>query len=191
MAVSADNKTIAKTTAGIFGGNPRVIEYLNADETSRIGVLHSADRPEKGLTSYATIGLSDLSLPRDIDPPLGVEFLGVAESDYPYAEVLSTAAFFVMNDGWEPEPGACFRDIVRMQIPDTELPHLYFTDPSVYWDQEFASRVIGEKTVAWLLAIPISEAEAEYALENGGDALESLFEENEIDITDLERDSVL
>jgi len=190
--VSADNKAIAKTAAAIFGGKPRVIEYLDADESSRIGILQSADRPWDGVTAYATVGLSDVKLAREVDPLLGVELIGACDSDYPqFAEALSTAAFFWINDGWEPEPGACFREVVRMHFPDTELPHFFLTDPSALWEQEFASRVIGDKTVAWLLAVPVSEAEANYAEENGPGALETLFEEHEIDITDLDRDSVV
>jgi len=189
--VSADNKTIAKTVAGIFGGSPRVVEYLDADETAKVAILQSADTPWPGFTSYGTIGLSDVAVPRQIDPPLGVELVGVAGSDVPeFAEALSTAAFFWINDGWEPEPGACFRDVVRMHLPDTELPHLLLVEPNL-WDQEFASRVIGEKTVAWLMAIPVSEAEANFAEENGLDALETLFEQHEVDVTDLGRASVV
>lgn len=189
--VSADNKTIAKTVAAIFGGSPRVIEYLDADEAAKIAILESADEPWPGFTSYCTIGLSDVPVPRQVDPPLGVELIGVAASDLAaFGEVLSTAAFFWINDGWEPEPGACFREVVRMHMPDTGLPHLLLVEPSL-WDQEFASRVVGAKTVAWLMAVPVSEAEANFAEENGLDALETLFEQREVDVTDLQRDSVV
>jgi hypothetical protein len=46
------------------------------------------------------------------------------------------------------------------------------------------------KTVAWLLGVPISDGERSFAEENGGDALEALFEEHQIDIFDLTRPSV-
>jgi len=191
MPVSTDNKAIAKIAAGIFGGQPRVIEYRNAADTAKIAILQAPDRPWADVTSYSTIGLSDVPVPRQINPPLGVELLGAAPSDVPeFAEALSTAAFFWINDGWEPEPGACFRDVVRMHLPETQLPHLLLVEPTL-WDQEFASRVVGEKTVAWLQAIPVSEAEANYAEEKGLDALEELFEKHEVDITDLDRESVV
>jgi hypothetical protein len=190
-SVSTENKAIAKTVAAVFGGNPKVIEYLDAEERSRVAILQAPDRPWQGVTSYSTIGLSDVRIPREVEPPLGAELLGVATTDVPqFPEALSTAAFFWINDGWEPEPGACFRDVVRMHLPDTRLPHFLLVEPNL-WDHEFASRVVGDKTVAWLMAIPVSEAEANYAEENGLDALEDLFEQHEVDITDLDRDSVV
>lgn len=190
--VSNDNKAVAKTVAATFGGSPRVVEYVDAGGASRVAILHSADHPWPGTTSYCTIGLSDVSIPRDVNPPLGVELLAVADSAcHPrFAEALSTAAFFWINDGWEPEPGACFREVLRVHLPETRLPHFFLTDPYL-WEREFGSRVIGAKTVAWLLAVPISEAEADYAEERGPEALEDLLERHSVDITDLGRASVV
>ncbi|WP_422773617.1 suppressor of fused domain protein [Plantactinospora sp. WMMC1484] len=190
--VSNANKAIARTVAAVFGGSPRVVEYLDADGASRVAVLHSTDHPWPGVTAYCTIGLSDLALPREVSPPLGVELLAACDSAlHPrFAEALSTAAFFWINDGWEPEPGACFREVLRMHLPDTRFPHFFLTDPYL-WEGEFRSTAVGDKTVAWLLAVPVSEAEADHAEQHGPDALEELFERHEIDITDPERASVV
>ncbi|MEO3926215.1 suppressor of fused domain protein [Micromonosporaceae bacterium B7E4] len=190
--VSNENKVIAKTVAAVFGGSPRVVEYLDADGASKVAILHSTDHPWPDVTAYCTIGLSAVAIPRDVDPPLGVELLAVADSTlHPrFAEALSTAAFFWINDGWEPEPGACFREVLRMHLPDTRLPHFFLTDPYL-WEREFGSMVVGGRTVAWLLAVPVSESEADYAEENGPEALEELFERHEIDITDLDRAPVV
>jgi len=43
----------------------------------------------------------------------------------------------------------------------------------------------------FLLAIPISDAELQYKNQNGLSALESIFEEKNVDIFDLDRASVL
>jgi antitoxin YqcF len=59
------------------------------------------------------------------------------------------------------------------------------------WDERLASRVVGAKTVAWLMAVPVSEAEANFAEQNGLDALETRFEQREVDVTDLERGSAV
>jgi competence protein ComGC len=47
------------------------------------------------------------------------------------------------------------------------------------------------KKVAWLLAVPISDKEKDFLTENGSDALESLFEEKQIDIFELDRKSIV
>ncbi|MDR7235941.1 hypothetical protein J2Y02_000546 [Neobacillus drentensis] len=47
------------------------------------------------------------------------------------------------------------------------------------------------KQVGWLMAIPISEEEKNYADKNGLEALEELFDENQINVFDLERASVV
>jgi hypothetical protein len=51
--------------------------------------------------------------------------------------------------------------------------------------------VVDYKTVAWLLAVPISDAEAQLRAERGSDALETRFEEAEIDIFNPNRHSVV
>ena len=48
---------------------------------------------------------------------------------------------------------------------------------------------LATKTVAWLLAVPITDAEAAYAGQHGAEALEDLFERAQIDLFDLDRDS--
>ncbi len=50
---------------------------------------------------------------------------------------------------------------------------------------------LDSKKVAWLLAIPISEAERSFAINNGSNKLEDLFEKHQIDIYDLDRSSIV
>jgi hypothetical protein len=47
------------------------------------------------------------------------------------------------------------------------------------------------KTVNWLLCVPISEIELQYKNKNGFDELENLFEKNGVDVFDLDRKSVI
>jgi hypothetical protein len=58
------------------------------------------------------------------------------------------------------------------------------------WDG-FKTLEIENKSIAWLLIIPISEKEKEYANVNGWEALEDKFEEFNIDIFNLYRRSVI
>jgi len=48
-----------------------------------------------------------------------------------------------------------------------------------------------DKKVTWLLAIPISDKERKYAETEGGEKLEELFESENVDFYDLNRQSLL
>lgn len=187
--ISDDNKQIARTLAALFGGTPKVTQYLDREEKAEIAVLSSADQPEDGLISFGTVGLSDYPIPGTLRPPLGVEITAV--SDRPeFAAVLSTAAFCVINSGWQAEPGRVFPDVVAAHLPDTAVPHLMFIAP-YSWGDNLPSRKLTGKTVAWVQAIPISEAEMQFVRDNGGEALEELFEDAQPDFLDLERASAV
>jgi len=50
---------------------------------------------------------------------------------------------------------------------------------------------VDDKIVNFLLAIPISDHELEFKNKNGSEALEDLFQENEVDVFDLDRKSAV
>lgn len=189
---SEANKKIAQDVRAVFGGQQfKVINYLDKDEKSEIYVMHCTETPEQGLISYCTIGLSDYADDGyEVDPPLGVEIIAV--SNLPeFGEVVSTAAFCVINSGYKARPGGAFPGVVKMHHPDTTVPNLMFIEPYLWDEQAFTSRQVGEKTVAWLQAVPISDAETQYLLDHGADALNELFEQHDPDFIDLQRASVV
>ena len=47
------------------------------------------------------------------------------------------------------------------------------------------------REIAWLLIVPISEQEKNYAIANGWEALEDIFEKADIDIFNLNRKSII
>jgi hypothetical protein len=189
---SEANKQIAQHVRGVFAGAQwKVINYLDKDEKSEIYILHSTDTPESGLISYCTVGLSDYADPRyEVDPPLGVEIIAV--SNLPdFAKVVGTAAFCIINSGYHAEPGGAFPHVVKMYYPGTSVPHLMFLEPYLWEEESLESRVIGDKTVAWVQGVPISDAEMELLRDEGAEALEALFEEHQPDFIDLDRASVV
>jgi hypothetical protein len=80
-----------------------------------------------------------------------------------------------------------FHDVVKMYVPGTELPHVMFTAP-FQWDT-MSKLSLSEKTIYPLVAIPISEAEAEVARANGGQGLEALWVQQSTDVLDWSRKS--
>ncbi|MFF7939802.1 suppressor of fused domain protein [Nocardia gamkensis] len=190
MDVCEDNKQIAQIVAAVFGGTPHVVQYLDRDEKSEIAVLSSDDRPAPGLISFCTLGLSDYPIPGRVRPPLGVEIVAISDSSV-FAAVLSTAAFCVINSGWLAEPGRVFPNVMGAHVPDTTVPHLMFVNPYLWEDSDFASRKLTRKTVAWVQAVPITDAEMEYVRAHDAAALEELLVNAEPDILDTRRPSVV
>ena len=76
-----------------------------------------------------------------------------------------------------------------MYYPDSEMEHVLFTSPFLW--KKLKTIDFLDKKVAWLLAVPISTKEFLFAEKEGSEALKTLFENEDIDIFDLERNSIL
>ena len=190
---SQENKLVARYTAAAFGGKPKVVEHVHDSEPLSVDVLECADRPQDGVTAYATIGLSDYPMYDDdgSEFPTRVEFVGACASDRDlFPNVLATAAFIVMRTNRLVYPGAVIPDCVSEYYKRATVPHLFFAAPFL-WDEDLQTHKFGKKTVTWLLGVPITDAEGEFLVKNGDEALEALFEREQIDIFDLRRRSVV
>lgn len=189
--ISESNKVLARRLAGVFASKPQVSRYWDDNKKSSVDVLLCENAPQENVNSYGTLGLSDHPLLNNgEDVGLRVEFVAACGALYDeLANILSTAAFCVINSGWYASPGAIFPDIVSMYRKDTAMKHLMFTPPFL-WD-DLKTLELDDKTVAWLLLVPISEKEYQFAENNGSDALEDLFVEKQIDVFNLDRLSVI
>ena len=193
MSVTVQQKEIATHTASAMRvEKPPISRYWDESEKNSVYILAAADRPQKGVTSYATIGLSDHPLMfKGREFGTRVELVGACGSAFAgFANILSTAAFFVINSCWFCAPGVIFPDIASMHKASDTLSDIYFAHPFL-WDERLKSAVIGSRQVAWLLAVPISKEETAFAQRHGPDRLEALFEEKNIDIYDMNRASVV
>ena len=190
QTVSAENKRLARYVVGVFGGTPHATEFAHDTEELTIGILHCADQPCEGVTSYSTIRLSDYPMRRKgKEFPTRIEIVGAcATDDNEFANVIASTAFCIMRTQKFLHPGACMENYVREYFEDTTVPHLYFTAPFL-WDN-LETQQCDTKQVAWLMAVPISDAEKRYLDAKGDDALETLFEKKQIDVYDLWRRSV-
>ncbi len=66
-------------------------------------------------------------------------------------------------------PGYILENIINLYFSDLDMKHILLTTPFL-WDKA-KSINFGEKTVAWLLAVPISEQEYHFALKYGSEEL--------------------
>ena len=190
--ITEENKAIARMALEAFGGTLNVACYWDEAENNSVDLLACKDRPEKGVTSYSTIGLSDSPILVGGDE-IGVrlELVGACSSlvkEFP--NIITTAAFCIINSKWSCSPGAVFPEVVEMYNCSKTMKHLLFVPPFL-WDEKLKTIDFSSKTVAWLLAVPISEEEYKFAEEESSDKLEDLFEENQIDLFNINRPSVV
>lgn len=191
--VTVRAKMVAKHTAMAFGvKDPPIYRHHDDDGKSSLHVIEAADCPQDGVTSYATVGLSDHPLIRNGEVfNVRVELLGACGSNYAgFENVLATLGFCVVNSTWFCAPGVIFPGAVDMYHLSSTMSDVYFTHPFL-WNDAFESTSFEETTTAWLLAVPVSKQETEYARQYGPARLEELFTEKHIDIYDLNRASVV
>lgn len=191
-AVSADNKLIARHAAKAFGGKPQVVAHWDDENEHSVDILSCPDAPAPGLTSFSTVTLSDSPLiQQGREFPVRIELVGACDTEVEaFANVLCTAALFVMKDGWFCRPGAVFETMVSMYRLSDSMEHLYFTAPS-HWPELNTTLALSTKKVTWLWAIPISDAESRYIAKHGDDRFESLLEESNADVFDIHRTSII
>lgn len=193
MSVTSQQKELASHTASAMQvEKPPISRYWDENEKNSVYLLEAADRPQRGVTSYATIGLSDHPLMfKGREFGARVELVGACGSGFKgFANVLATAAFCVINSRWFFAPGIIFPDVVSMYKASDTLSDIYFAHPFL-WDERLKSTSIGGRQVAWLLAVPVSKAETAFAQTYGPERLEALFEEKDIDIYNLNRASAV
>lgn len=189
--ISESNKSLAKTLAGVFGTKPQVSRYWDDNKKSSIDILLCANSPQEYVYSYGTLGLSDYPLiNKGEDVGFRVEFVAACGARYDeFANILSTAAFCVINSGWYASPGSIFPGVVSMYRKNTDMKHLMFSPPFLWNDLKTLE--LNDKIVAWLMLVPISDKEYQFAEINGSDTLEDLFVEKQIDVFSLDRLSII
>lgn len=177
-----------------FGGMPKVHDYHDEEESRSIAILTCEDAPQDGLKTVATLGLSDFEALGEANQPLafGVELIAAIEGEAAsFERALSTCAFNVIKDRMRIYPGAAFPRVFDLYEDLSEtMSHAFFVDPFI-WGGTFETMTLPSKTVAFLQLVPISDGEFAYLRENGSEALEAVFESNQIDVFDMKRPSTI
>lgn len=185
MTPTQAHKDWANYLRGQVGGKSCVAMYYDDDRTLEIPIF--SGETDGGVLA-STIGLMDYEQSRNPLVRLRTEILIDSHKyDARVLNVLSTIAFYVMKNNWRIRPGVIFEDMLSMYFPYTTLPHIYFTTP-FQWDGISKVKVASD-VIYPILAIPVSEAEADLANKNDGQDLESLWLENEIQVLDWNRRS--
>lgn len=187
-----NKKLIFQTLSRVIGFTPKVVEYYDQIRTSKIDIYIGTDRPDFGISTYSTIGLSKypIDLTNKNGEDIRVEFISICNSDVvKFPNIIATCAFNIINNNYSCRPGTVYPDIVKEYYDGKEMEHVYFTSPFLW--EELQNIYIDNNVVTWLLAMPISNNEFEFLKINGSDALEDLLEKNSVDIFDINRKSIL
>lgn len=187
-----NNKKIAKKLWDIIGGTPKVVEYWDNDDKSKIDIYIGVDKPYEGVNSYGTIGLSnyDIGLKVAEEKELRVEFISACGSEYEFfGNIIASCGFNIINNQFSCSPGTVYPGVICKYSEEYEMKHVMFVSPFL-WDNP-SNMELEDKIITWLMPIPISDKELKYLQNYGSDELQSLFEKNDIDIFDMRRESVL
>lgn len=170
-----------------------IARHWDADDRSSVFVLKADAVPRLGVVSFSTVGLSDRPMilrGREFETRVELAGACVSESAEVYAKVMATLAFCVMNTGWFCAPGVIFPDVVKMYSASETMADVYFVPPYL-WNGRLHSLDGDLFSTAWLMAVPISKAEATFAQSEGSVAFEKLLEQRRVDVFDLNRASVV
>ena len=190
--ITPENQNLAQFVGKVFGDDWTIAEHLDENRQLVVYVLSGKDADVPNLVSHATIGLSDKALGKDkSDIPLGAEIVACGPEDVDYLDgALANVANAVLTHNMLCKPGTIFANALGVYNKDSALKHFLFTVPSM-WNDTLYPLQFKTKTVLWLQAIPITDAEKEYAEKHGANALGEKLEEAEVDLTDFERESVV
>lgn len=183
---SNEQKELYKRLSPILGIESKVVGYGDDKNNLSIDILTCPDPIDKNVYFYSTLGLFNNVINNN-----RYEILMTGYNRYEYvSNVLSSCAFFVIKNGWECKIGSIFETILDMYYPNFEMKHIVFVAPYI-WEEKLEDFELGNNKINFVLGIPISQKELEYKNKNGLDALETLLEEHDTDIFDIERSSLI
>jgi hypothetical protein len=187
---SSENKMLANYLKHKIGGKFSVFEYFDEENIKSTDIISLEDTPEIGVSTVASIGLSDTSINLSIEgKPLRTELLmSFYSAQENGAKILSTCVFEIMDGSHRVKPDVVLPRIIELYRPQSSMQHVLLTDPYL-WDLD--TQHLESKVVAWLIAVPISDAEFTYARRNGVEELKGILEKHSVDVFDLDRSSII
>jgi len=188
LQLSAHTADLLRTALGPYSA--RAYRHA-ADAAVVLEVLRVGDCPERGLVTYASLGLCDIAWPEAGRPR--VELLLRASNDSEVcAQIVANTAFHLMDKRFFPEPGSMVRDVIAVLGAgdvSQRLPHVYFTVPRP-WSIELPLDE-GPPPITLSMVVPVSEREYQYWRQHGAQAFEASLTASRIDVADLRRTSAV
>ncbi|MGH3940922.1 MAG: suppressor of fused domain protein [Pseudonocardiaceae bacterium] len=157
-----------------------------------VDVLVGPNFPQDGTTTLYTVSLSSRNVIIDgVEQDFGIELATCHSNSMDGCiDVIFDAAFLYVEHGEEFYPGAVLPDLIGRRGLSETMKHFFLITPFL-WDGKLKSiKGIGDRETRYLLAVPISDAEMALAGTEGSEALDDLFEQEQIDIFDWNRPSI-
>ena len=129
-------KEIVDVLSNVVGGNRKIYRFYDESEKSNIDIYYGIDSPQKEVTTYGTIGLSEYSLDLKLEEnrELRVEFIAACESARPeFGNILSSCAFNIINTHFPCYPGVIYPSVVSEYYKKSDMKHILLTTPFL-WD---------------------------------------------------------
>jgi antitoxin YqcF len=172
-----------------LGAKTKVVRYGDDDGRQDVFLVSALDVPCAGVTTFGTVGLSNRSQ-QFHDKEVFVEVLGAcASATSRFDNLIASCAFASLKGGTSVVYGGIIENILDQYQLSARLRHVTFVAPFLW--AGFEPFDVQGKQIHWLAAVPISDAELKYLREEGIDALEDLFEKNQINLYDIDRRSAL
>lgn len=175
-----------------IGSDVKVQNYYDKKNEAKIDIYIAKNKPDFELSTYSTIGLSEYTIGMtDMnDREIRVEFIGICSTDVDvFPNILASCAFNIINSKYTCKPGIVYPGVITPYLDETDMKHIYFTSPFLW--EGLQGLEMNHNRLAWLLAIPISDAEFKYIQHNGNEAFEELLEQRDVGFSDIYRNSVL
>ena len=195
IEVTDFHRAVARHFADAIGiADPLFRRYASDLGKGEIHMLSADDTPDPGVRTFSTVGLSAHPMRRNgAEFPVRLEMYGASYAHCAdiYGRVLSSAAFEVMTAGWICLPNVIFPGLFSLYPGASEtMSDIFFADP-YGWAERLKSFKVEGHTVAWLMAVPISRNEADFAREHGAARFVEHLEMAGIDVFDLNRRSTV
>lgn len=191
MSEATDHgREIARFVATVLDAKPQV-ERSRWDGGFTSDVLVATDSPQSGVTTLATLNISNTNAVLDgREQDYGVELVTCHYSSIAGCiDAIFDAAYFAMAYKEELYPGAVLPDLIARNDISKTMKHFFLITPFL-WDGRLKSIDATDRETRYLLAVPISDAEMALAGTEGSEALGELLDRQRIDMFNWNRASV-
>lgn len=189
-------RQITRHTMTAFGVAPSVEPKIllspgGEEGLPSLNLIECDNIPQFGVTSYATIGMSQYTnLSTGGGKNLGVELLAAAGSNWKVIQSgLIGSALNIASGKHSIWPDTIFPDVMSGFDQAVSVPHALFVLPFLWNDIEDLES--DDLVITWLMMVPVSDQEFLFAELNGVQALNARLLEAQPDVFNLMRPSVI
>ncbi|WP_229051478.1 suppressor of fused domain protein [Aeromicrobium sp. Leaf350] len=185
-----DSYEVVHRVSGALGLASVPPPMTRSDGERKIGMVEVPDSPTRGVTTWATVAASFFPTGyRTPDGrPIGVEMVAGIDSRWSFVGDAVAACAFQIGEPNEVRPGTIYRGAIGDRFTEASTPHLMSVPPFLWGS--FESFSDPDIHVTWLQLVPVTDAEADYCLKHGFDAIGDAFDRGQPDLFSIERRSV-